>query len=102
MTIKDFWITIAIVAVLSFIIGIQLCRYNHKTEVPIIYDLEYLTDSILKANKTIDTVIIELEGEIKYEKGKLIEKFYAIDSLSYDSSYKLWQQSARQYKAYAN
>ncbi len=102
MTFKQFWTAITIVAVLSFVSGIQLCRYNHKIQEPVVYDLEYLNDSILKANKIIDTVIVTLQGEIKYEKGKLKEKFYAIDSLSYDSSYKLWEQSARQYKAYAN
>jgi hypothetical protein len=102
MTYKDFWITIAIVSVLSFIIGIQLCRYNHKEQIPIIYDLEYLTDSILAANKHSDSIIVKIEKEIKYEKGKLIERFVFIDSLSFDSAYSLWQQSARFYKPYAN
>ncbi len=83
-------------------VGVLICRNNHKDQPSVVYDINDIADSINAANNHSDTVIKELKGEIKYEKGKLIEKFIAIDSLSFDSSYKLWQQSARQYKPFAN
>lgn len=86
----------------GIIAGILFCNYNHKEHPSVVYDIQDIADSINAANSHSDTVIKELKGEIKYEKGKLIEKFIAIDSLSFDSSYKLWEQSARQYKPFAN
>jgi hypothetical protein len=102
MTIKQFWITVIIVAALSFVGGIMLCRSSHKEQQPIVYDLEYLTDSILAANKTIDTVIIKQDAKIIHEKGKITKEFINIDSLSFDSAFVIWTRESRYYKPIFN
>ena len=102
MTIKEFIVAVLVTLALGIITGILICRNNHKPEVAVVYDITHIADSVLAANKHSDTIIKELKGEIIYEKGKLKEIFIAIDSLSYDSSFKLWEQSARLYKPFAN
>lgn len=98
MAIKEFILSTIVVTVLAFVGGILTCRSFHKEPKEVVYDITHIADSVIAANKHSDTVIIKLEGKIKYEKGKLIETFIAIDSLSFDSAYKLWTVESRLYK----
>lgn len=84
------------------IIGVLLCRNNHKEQPSVVYDINDIADSINAANAKIDTNITKQEIIIKYEKGKIIERYFDVDSLSYDSLFKLWTESAQQYKPLIN
>jgi hypothetical protein len=98
MTIKEFILSTIVLITLAFIGGFFTCKSFYKEPKETVYDITHIADSIIAANKHSDTVIIELEGKIKYEKGKLIETFIAIDSLSFDSAYKLWAIESRLYE----
>lgn len=98
MTIKEFILSTLVVITLAFIGGFFTCKSFHKEPKEVVYDITHIADSVIAANKHSDTVIIKLESKIKYEKGKLIETFIAIDSLSFDSAYKLWSIESRLYK----
>jgi hypothetical protein len=98
MTIKAFIVSTLTVIILSFIGGYFTCKSLHEEPKEVVYDINHIADSVIAANKHSDTVIIKLESKIKHEKGKLIETFIAIDSLSFDSAYWLWSIESRLYK----
>jgi hypothetical protein len=98
MTIKEFILSTLVVITLAFIGGFFTCKSLHEEPKEVVYDITHIADSIIAANKHSDTVIIKLEGKIKHEKGKLIETFISIDSLSFDSAYRLWSIESRLYK----
>lgn len=102
MTIKEFILSTLVVITLAFIGGFFTCRSFHKELKEVVYDITHLRDSILATNKTHDTIIIKEKEIITNEKPKIKIRYVAVDSLSFDSLFELWQESARQYKPLFN
>ena len=88
---------------IAIITAIAICLivyYNTKDEVVVsnrdVY--EHLRDSFAALEREHDSIFVKQDTFIYYEKIKFKTKIIAIDSLSFDSLFKLWTEQARQYK----
>lgn len=75
--------------------------FNTKPKEAQNYDrdwIEAMRDSFERIEKQHDTIFIKQDSIIYEKRTKTIEKFIAIDSLRYDSLFKLWADQSRLYK----
>ena len=89
---------------IAIITAIAICLivyFNTKKDEVVVSNrdvYEHLRDSFGALERKHDTIFVKQDTFIYYERIKFKTKIIAIDSLIFDSLFKLWTEQARQYK----